>query len=179
MPAENRTAIEQKLSECRTILAQQKPSAPPPSEPVVQPSPAEPRPQEPAPVVDDRENPLPDAPSPPVASGSPSSSWHRDPITLGLLGGGVVAGGVGLVFLMSSRSLHGDAETAAGIDESRDLVDKRDQRLTIARISGGVGAALVVGGVVSMMLRGDRSEKPAVTGWVTGDGGGLAVAGGF
>jgi tetratricopeptide (TPR) repeat protein len=178
MPAENKAAIQQKLAECQAIIAQQKPTAPPVTEPVVQPPPAEPRPPEPAPVAD-RENPLPEAPPPPVASAPGAYAWYRDPITLGLLGGGIAAGGAGIGLFLSSRSLDDSFDTATDIHEARNLRDKSDRRRNLARISGGVGGALVVGGVVWMMLHRDSGEKRTVTGWATADGGGIAVTGGF
>jgi tetratricopeptide (TPR) repeat protein len=179
MPAANRTAIQQKVSECRAILAQ-KPT-PPVAEPVVEPPPVVSKPPELAPVVvEDRENPLPDTPPPPPVASAPSSSaWYKDPIALGLLGTGLVAGGVAVGFELSARSLDKDFDTAPDHTVADELRDKAESRRNLARISGGVGGALVVGGVVWMMLHRNTTEKPTVTGWVMPDGGGIAVAGGF
>lgn len=179
MPAANRTAIQQKLSECRTILADQKPT-PPVTEPVLEPPAVVSKPPEAAPVVvEDRENPLPSSPGTPVASGPSSPAWYRDPITLGLLGTGLVASGAAVGFELSARSLDRDFDSAPDHAAAVAFRDRAESRRNLARISGGVGVALVIGGVVWMVLHRDTTEKPTVTGWVTPDGGGVVVAGGF
>src|SRR5262249_7080555 len=114
LPQANRTAVEQKLAECRAMIAPSPATpAPPPSEPVAPvappPPPATPTPRPvaaPPPAV----APPPEAPrAAEVASGR---SWYTDPIALSLLGAGVVAGGVGAGFLVAAESASNGSKSA-------------------------------------------------------------------
>jgi hypothetical protein len=107
-------------------------------------------------------------------------AWYRDPITLALLGTGVAATGVGAGFLFSARSIGHDAEQAETYPEAVALNNRASQRGTLGLITGGVGIALVGGGVAWVFLHRDSGEKRTVTGWLEpGGGGGLAITGPF
>ncbi|MCY1030612.1 hypothetical protein OV207_04015 [Corallococcus sp. BB11-1] len=92
--------------------------------------------------------------------------------------GGVVAAGVGTVFLVQSRSKFDDLDknefsTLAEADAARDS-GKRSQ--TIGVVGIGVGAAAVVTGALMYFLPTKQSSvQPSVT--LTPQGGGLSVAG--
>jgi tetratricopeptide (TPR) repeat protein len=186
LPAANKSAVELKLDECRKIIGQQKPKAEPaPGEPVPVSGPGDPKP----PSV--QEPPLRSAdgvipPEPPPQPGDPQPTvrvWYKDPVALGLVGGGIVATGVGTAFLISARALSNDAKagTKAGktYDEVQDLNDKATSRGTIGLITTAAGGALLVGGLVWIATHRGSTEQ-RVAGWLSPDGGGgLAVAGVF
>ena len=182
----NRTAVEGNVLECRTIIAAQKPapaapeprpvaSEPRPAVPEEKPAPVEQKPApEPAPPTGDRlavREPTPGAPA-------PARAWYKDPLTLGLLGGGVVVAGVGGGLVLSARSL-------GNVDNWDDFVDFQKNHSSTARTRGylgqaglAIGGALLIGGVVRIVTH-RGSEQRTVTGWLGPDGGGLAVVGAF
>lgn len=115
--------------------------------------------------------PPPPAPPPPP----PARGWYRDPIALGLLGSGVAAIGVGAGFLIAARSADHDAKTAATYPEVQAAGNRASQRGTVGSITGGVGVALVGGGLAWIFLHSDAGEPPTVTGWLAPGGGGLVI----
>lgn len=176
LPAANKDAVEQKLTECRVIVAaQQKPVEPSPGAPKAEPAPAEPRPELQPPAADHAAGPS--------STDAPSSTrtWYKDPVALGLVGSGVVAGAVGTGLLISAQSLGRDSKNATNYNDAHDLKDKANQRGTIGAISSGIGGALVVGGVVWIFTHRHETEhaaeQPSVTGWLAPGGGGFAVTG--
>jgi tetratricopeptide (TPR) repeat protein len=176
LPAANRQAVDVKLEECRAIVAE--------STPKVEPAPAEPARIEPP-----RADPAPGAVepvvvAPPRAAAEPADrrAWYKDPVALALLGGGVVASGIGAGLLVSARSLDSDSKTAFQgnhYDDAQRLADQAKSRGNIGLITVSAGGALVIGGVVWIALHRGSSEQRTVTGWLAPGGGGLAVAGGF
>lgn len=177
LPGEAKIAVEQKLSECRTVIAMQKAAIEPPVvEPAVEPpSPPSKPPAAVAPPPIVERTPATEPP-PAVAAGR---AWYKDPVALALLGTGVVATGVGAGFLVSARSLDQDSKRAQNFFDVKSLSEQARSRGNIGLISGGVGGALVIGGVVWIVLHRGGTERPSVTGWLAPGGGGLAVAGGF
>jgi tetratricopeptide (TPR) repeat protein len=199
LPPANREAVELKRTECRTIIAQQKPAGEPPTgtptaeppgdaptgdppgdaptgEPPMGESPA----GEPPPGAD------PMAASPalqPVTDTPPAArAWYRDPIALGLVGTGVIATGAGAGLLISARSLDqgiGDKSKTPTYEDAQKHVDQAKSRGNLGLITAGVGGALVIGGVVWIVTHRGGTEQHMVTGWLAPGGGGLAVAGGF
>jgi tetratricopeptide (TPR) repeat protein len=117
--------------------------------------------------------------APPAAFVPATWAWYRDPIALALLGTGVAAVGVGTGFWLSAQSADHDAKTATTYQQVRNAGDRASQRGTRAAIAGGVGIALVGGGVAWIVLHRDASEQRTVTGWLVPGGGGLAVHGRF
>jgi tetratricopeptide (TPR) repeat protein len=107
------------------------------------------------------------------------AAWFRDPIALALLGAGVAATGVGTGFLLSAQSLGHDAEQAKTYPQMLALKDRASRRGTLGLITGGVGLALVGGGVTWILLHRDSREQRTVTGWLEPGGGGLAISGPF
>jgi tetratricopeptide (TPR) repeat protein len=171
----NREAVEQKLAECREIVAEQKPIEPAP----VAPAPVEPPPTQrtdpPARTAVRAEISLD-----PQRSDAPAGrSWYKDPIALGLLGGGLIATGAGAGLLVSAMSLDSDSKRATSYEDAEDLSARARSRGNLALITGGVGGALLVGGLVWIVLRDDGSERSSVTGWLAPGGGGIAVGGAF
>lgn len=192
LPSANKAVVQQKLDECRAIIAARakaappRPVAPPPSPaPAVRPvaPPPEPAPPEPTrPAVPPAPPPQvapvpaePVAPPPPVAS----RVWYRDPISLTVIGVGVVGTGVGAGFLISARSEHVAVASSATLQEARDHSDHAKSRLRVGLVTGSIGIAVVGGGVAWMLLHRDPGERRTVTGWLVPGGGGLAVTGGF
>ncbi len=182
LPAANKSAVQLKLDECRKVIAQQKPRAEPaPVEPVpVVTAPGEsksPPVQEPSPSTS--EGVAPSGPPWPNESRPTATVWYKDPIALGLVGGGIVATGVGTAFLISARALDSDAKNAKTYDETRDLSKQAKSRGTVGLVTTAAGAALVVGGLVWIVTHRGTTEQPVATGWLSPEGGGLAVAGVF
>lgn len=176
LPAANRTAVESKLAECRTIMAAQPKVEPPPAappsaakvEPKVEPPPAAPPPAS----VEPR---APAVTEPPPAA----RTWYKDPVAVSLLGAGLAASGVGTAVLISAKSLDNSAPGAATHDEATSRVDRAKSRGKIGLVTTAAGGALLVGGVVWIFLHRDTPEQQVVTGWLAPGGGGLAVTGAF
>ncbi|TMQ19739.1 MAG: tetratricopeptide repeat protein [Deltaproteobacteria bacterium] len=176
LPPANRTAVEQKLAECEAVIAAQTPKPEPTPEPPIPPpaptEPVAPPATPPPPVVNQRPAP----PEVPVETGR--RAWYRDPIALGLLGGGLVAGGVGAGFLVSARSAGKDSINAKGsYPDTARFRHTAEQRGLIGGISAGAGVALVGAGVVWIVLHRDSGERRTITGWLAPGGGGLAISG--
>jgi tetratricopeptide (TPR) repeat protein len=175
LPPANKSAVEQKLEECRVIIAAQAPRAEPPPAPApATPPAAEPTPPPAAAAMTD---PPPASPEVPRDTPSRARTWYRDPITLALLGAGVVGTGVGTGFLISARAEHVAAPGSATLEEARQHSDNAKARLRLGFITGGVGVALVGGGVAWLILHRDSGERRTVTGWLAPGGGGLAITG--
>jgi tetratricopeptide (TPR) repeat protein len=120
------------------------------------------------------------ATSPEVPPAAPATrAWYRDPIALALLGTGVAATGVGTGFLFAAQSADHDAKTATTYQQVQEAGNRASQRGTIGSITGGVGVALVAGGVVWIVLHRDSGDPRIVTGWLAPGGGGLAITGPF
>lgn len=168
LPAENKSAVEAKLQECREILAA---AAPKPAPPPVAPPPPEPAKAELAPP--------PVAPVSEVVDERGGRAWYKDPIALSLLGAGVVASGVGTGLLFSAKSLHNDSEAATDYARHKSLADDAKSRSTLGLITVAAGGALIVGGVVWVVTHRSRGEQPPVSAWLAPDGGGIAFSGGF
>jgi tetratricopeptide (TPR) repeat protein len=158
MPAENKDAVRTKLEECKAIIAAE-------------------RKPEPEPV---REEPIREEPpreEPPPADGK--TPWWKDPIGDALTISGVVALGVGGYFLYSGKQAEDKSfENEAQFETNQDKAESHGRIGVILTLTGG---ALIVGGVVRYMTRdsGGSKESTTVTGWVTGDSGGLAAFGRF
>jgi hypothetical protein len=172
----NRTAIEGNLTECRGLIAAKKPAVSPPAgepRPASEPKPAapEPRPAEPTPIAE-----RPAIAPEPSGGASPPRAWYRDPLALGLLGGGVVVAGVGGGLVLSAQSLSN--ATPGTWDEAVDNNQKAKSRGYLGQAGLAVGGALLIGGVVRVVMH-RGGEQRVVTGWLTLDGGGVAVAGAF
>lgn len=106
-------------------------------------------------------------------------SWYKDPISLGLVGAGVVGLGVGAGFLIWARSLNNNIKNANDYPAAKRFSDRSKSHGKIGLIAGGAGGVLVVGGVVWIVLHRGGSEQPPVTGWLGPSGGGLAFNGAF
>lgn len=190
LPIANKTAVEGKLAECRTIVAQQSspPPAPSQSEPPA-PPPSPPAPSGaagPPPVAPPAPSPSAGSvePQPPPAQPSgpevpPPYSWLRDPVALSLFGAGTVGLGVGIVFYASGVSEGNKLSDAPNLDEARAHHDHEKSRKVAGFVIGGVGVACLGGGLAWTLLHRSSEEQPAVTGWLTPGGGGLAIAGPF
>jgi tetratricopeptide (TPR) repeat protein len=147
-------------------------TAPPPPEPPPEPEPVvEPPPPPPEPVVE----PPPPPPPPPPAPGA--RPWHRDPLGLALVGGGVVLGAAAGVTYALARGDLDRAEDAPTYAEYVDLVDRGRTRRLVAGVLGGAGVTVAVIGVVRLARRGARSPDVAVV--PTAGGGLVSWAGRF
>jgi tetratricopeptide (TPR) repeat protein len=162
LPDENRTAVEQKRDECRQVLAAQ---APPPVEPAPAPAPA----------------PVMVAPTPPPSSPPPEAthSWYKDPLSLGLVGVGIVGLGVGGGLLASASSLDNQAKKDTKYQAFHDDSQKAKSRGNLGLAIGGAGAVLTIGGVAWIVMHLHRESPPPVTAWLGTSGGGLAYGGAF
>jgi tetratricopeptide (TPR) repeat protein len=191
LPAANRSAVENKLVECRTIIAQQAPAAPPAQAEPVAPPPAAPAPSPSPPAVTPPPAaapvavvPAPAGPSQPEAPpAAPGVRYvpYKDPVALGLVGAGVVVAGIGAGFLVAAHSAGNDARAATsyqGVVDANRKVDQRNKLGAGGLITGGVLAAGGVGWVV-WKLRASGEQQRTVTGWLAPGGGGLVISGPF
>jgi hypothetical protein len=155
------TAANAGVELCEKKLASEpRPEPNPTPHPVVTP--------EPAPVT-----PTLDPVSPPRDPQAPR--WYRDPIGGALVGGGAIGIVVGVVYTLKASSTKKDADAAMFRDDFQDLLDQTTSQRRIGGVALGVGAALVVGGVVRYTLHA-RSGKRVTVG---ANGSSLFLAGGF
>jgi tetratricopeptide (TPR) repeat protein len=144
------------------------PDAPPPTAP-----PAVPAPEPAAPTPAAAPAAAPSFRAPVVR---PHVPWYEDNIGMGLtVSGGVVLATGGFLWAMSYRAKHA---TAHNPDEARDLEDEARGFGTAAWITGGIGAALVVGGIVRYATR-DTGAPVDVAAAPTGDGWAVTAFGRF
>jgi tetratricopeptide (TPR) repeat protein len=185
LPPANKSAVELNLDECRTAVAQQKarveppPVAPTPAEPIApdpRPQTAEPPRVAQAPAVTPVATESPPLRDAPPAAGRP---WYKDPVALGLGGGGLVAIGVGTGLLISAKSLDSDSKTAGDYDQTRKLGEQARSRGNIGGVTAAVGAAALIGAAVWIVTHRQSGESRTVTGWLAPDSGGVGVAGAF
>lgn len=175
LPAENKTAIQGQISECKDILDKEKPvsdSRPPTSAPE-QEKPAEPVAQAEAPPP-----PEPEAGRRKPEAGEGGHAWWKDPLGDTLVIGGVVALGFGTVMMVSASSASSSKDTAGMYSVYSDDVNTAHDRGLYGVIGLGVGGALVVGGIIRFATN-KSSDHATVTGYVTPNGGGAAVLGRF
>ena len=151
---------------------------PAPEPPIPPPAPADVAVPPPAPSPSPVEKVRP-APSPEVTVEPSRRAWYRDPVALGLLGGGVIAGGVGAGFLVSAQSASNASKTATSYPDSQRFKHTAEQRGLVGDISVGAGGALIAVGVVWIVLHRDSGERRTVTRWIVPGGGGLAIGGPF
>lgn len=178
LPDANRLAIQRSIADCRALLVSQAPPPAPEPLPVINPPP-EPQPEVAVPAPSDA--------APAVGAARPGDSiepphhhaWYRDPITLTLLGSGLVATGVGTGLLISARSLDQDFHKATTELEASQLADKAHSRGNAGLITAGIGGALVVGGVVWLLTHRHADEPRAVSAWLAPSGGGVALTRSF
>ena len=142
----------------------------------------------PDPVPERDPEPMPQGPpqgngnvneTPPSTGGKP---WYKDVIGDALVGGGVVAGVLGVVFYQQMNAKLDDSEDrskAPTIAAHNKLRDEAASKRTLAIGFGVGGVALIGAGIVRYMLRdnGERTNKVAVT--PTSDGGLITVMGRF
>jgi hypothetical protein len=112
-----------------------------------------------------------------VAPPATTRAWYREPLTLTLLGAGVLGTGIGTGFLISARSEHQAVSGSATLETARQHSDNAKSRLRVGQITGGVGVAFIGGGVVWMLLHRDSGERRTVAGWLAPGGGGLTISG--
>ena len=135
---------------------------------------------DPVPVKDPE--PMPQQPprnEEPTSGGKP---WYKDVIGGALVGSGIVAGVLGVVFYQQMNGKLDDAEDrnkAPTIDAHNKLRDEASSKRTLAIGFGVGGVALIGAGVARYMLRdnGERGNKVAIT--PTSDGGLITVMGRF
>jgi tetratricopeptide (TPR) repeat protein len=138
--------------------------APPPVEPTPDPV-VEPKPDpQPTPVpITDNEQPLPQPRT--------KTPFYKDVLGDALVGGGVVAGVLGIVFYTQMNAKLDDAEKADTYKEHDDARDAAASKRTLSIAFGAGGIVLIGAGVARWMLRdtGERPNKVALT--PTSDGG--------
>jgi hypothetical protein len=124
------------------------------------------------------------APPVPTVTRSPDNGrslapWQRDPLGTALVVGGTVGLGVGVTFLVLSYSDEEAADSAASYGEYGTLIERAQDRRTIAYVLGAGGVALAVGGVVHYVWLKRETRGPAVSAWVVKESVGMAIAGRF
>lgn len=80
-----------------------------------------------------------------------------------LVGSGLVASGVGLGYYVKARGSASDASRQAAHQEAIAHYERAKDRTLVARITGGVGAALVIAGVVRFVLNRPEEREPSTT----------------
>jgi hypothetical protein len=182
LPDENKQAIRVQISECKAIIAEQKPKAgdkptkPPttttttttieqtpiqaPPVQTAQLDPAQPPPQEPKPATNE------------------GRAWWKDPVGGTLVGVGAIGIGVGIVFLVQGSAADSDKAGKLTYPEYEALANRAESRGRLGVISLVAGGALATAGVVWYVTRKPTSER-SVTTLVLPSGGGVAFSGRF
>lgn len=114
-------------------------------------------------------SPSPSSPSPrPTVTGPPP--WYTDVLGDVLVGAGVIAGGIGVVQYVNARAANTDAGAATTLPERLEHLDDARSKRRIAAIAGGLGGALVIGGIVRFVTRAPTTESRVVVEPGTGGG---------
>ncbi|MEZ4369112.1 MAG: hypothetical protein R2939_22935 [Kofleriaceae bacterium] len=118
------------------------------------------------------------SPPPEAVDLGPAPGFHHK-LAVGLLAAGAISGGLATWSYLSARAAAADAERAPTFAEFEPLAERSEDRLLLARVAGGVGAALVVAGVVRLVVHGPprRAARRVEVG--LGPSGQLVVAGAF
>jgi tetratricopeptide (TPR) repeat protein len=138
-------AANEAIAACKVTLAAKKPEPRPELKP-------EPKPEskpEPKPVL---------TPDPPRRDDG-GRAWFKDPLGGALVGAGLIGGVVGVVLYRSASADIDAAESAANYGSSEELVDGAKSKRRNALIAGGVGGALLIGGVIRYATSGGRETK--------------------
>lgn len=125
-------------------------------------------------------------PTPTLAAGPTSGTpidaprprrWYADPLGGALIASGAASLAVGAVFFVRSRSSRDAAHEALFRDDFVELLDTATRQRRLGAVGLGLGAALVVGGVVRYVTLGGRADPPRAA-LVVGAGA-IAVRGRF
>jgi tetratricopeptide (TPR) repeat protein len=105
-------------------------------------------------------------------------AWYSDRVGWGLAGGGAIGLLVGGGFLLNSASLYDQAKDEDRQSVANDLNARGDRRALIGAITGGVGAVVLVTGVIKL-ARTDGVTSPSSAIQVTVGPAWLTIQGGF
>ena len=131
--------------------------------------------------------PAPDGPAAvdePIVIAPPPAPPHRrqrpfssDPLGSVLVGGGVVAGGLGAYFYVRARGELCDDPCTGSYQAYQDGLERARTWRTTAVIAGSVGAGLIVAGTIRWLTHRDAADDVEVA-WSPRPGGGAVVLGG-
>jgi len=164
-PEANQHAAESRIRFCEERLA-----AAPPPEPVTSATPAESSatPSATAPPTAAPSTAAPSAaaapttkPTAPPQQVDAPASWWTDPLAMGLMAAGLAATGVGTGVIVWGQGSTADARDQAFADyQTHDnaLEDGNDRRIA-GGVIVGVGAAMVIGGVIRAIVVGQRASN--------------------
>ncbi|MBA3538738.1 MAG: hypothetical protein H0T79_03855 [Deltaproteobacteria bacterium] len=117
-------------------------------------------PPEPPPAGDPPVDPTADPAADPTTDPTPQRmtaagppAWYEDVVLDGLVGGGIVAGLVGVVLYGAARGALDDADASSTYNTHLDHVDRAHAERTLAVIFGVGGIALIGVGVARYMMR--------------------------
>jgi tetratricopeptide (TPR) repeat protein len=162
-PEMSAEAARQGILECADKLAAED-TPPPATDPATDPANPDPAPIDDVPPTDDKPR---------------EKKWSRDPLAASLTAVGIAAVGAGIGVLVA-----GIVEKKKGSDTYGEF-DDRQARARNMQIAGGVvlgvGAALLVGGIVRFAILGSRAKKQkrGVAAFYAPGGGGLVLTGRF
>jgi tetratricopeptide (TPR) repeat protein len=159
LPDENKQVITEKLGECKKIVAAKNPTP------------------DPTPTPDPKPDPAP-APAPVTPSQPEGKSRWKDPLGGALVGAGAIGLGVGIYFLTSGSSANSDAKAADNHADAASLTDKAKSHGRIGVIATVAGGALLAGGIVRYVTRGNE-RRTTISGWFAPSGGGVVALGRF
>ena len=128
--------------------------------------------------------PAPPATDPQPATQTPATTdappvWYKDPLGLGLTGGGAVLTIVGLVMYSSARGKIADAEGADTYEESQSLYDDAKSQRTTGVVITVIGLAATGVGVWRLMKKRSEQNQSGVAFVPTTTGGLVTYSGGF
>lgn len=115
----------------------------------------------------------------PARTNPSSMPWQKDALGTSLMAGGAVGLGIGATFFLLSQKDQAAADSAENYGEYGTLIERAQDRRTLAYVLGASGAALAVGGVVHYVWLKRETPRPAVSVWVGNEDVGMALAGRF
>lgn len=160
-------AAKEAIQTCKTM---------PPPAPEPEPTPEPQPPPEPAPAPEPPPPVAPRAEEPPSTGPKP---WYKDVLGDALVGGGVVAGVLSVVFYQQMNGKLDDAERAMTYEDHDAARDDAKSKRNLSIAFGAGGVVLIGAGIARYMLRdtGERKTKVAVT--PTSEGGLITWMGRF
>ncbi len=123
--------------------------------------------------------PLDNETPPVLTTGEAEARWYKDPVAIGLVGGGALALVAGAIAYSAARTTLDDAEAAGTYDAAAELEDAARTKRLVSAVLTVAGAALIGGGVYYSIRKSRTQESRGVAVTPTTGGGMVSWSTGF